>query len=116
MRVLGSSVLTMEALVIGFALLIAKDLSANSEIPASLLGTLLVILCLLAAGTLKRRVGWWLGWVVQVGVIALGLVVPLMYVLGVLFAALWIAAIVVGRKGEAARAKWQSRLDSGHHE
>lgn len=111
MRVLGASVLTMEALVVGFALLIAKDLSANTSIPAGVIGGLIALLAIVAAGALKRRVGWWLGWVVQAGVIALGFAVPLMFLLGALFAGLWVAAIVVGRKGERARAAWQSKVD-----
>lgn len=112
MRVLGASVLTMEAMVVGFALLIAKDLSSNSQFPAGLVGAGIALLAVLAAGTLKRRFGWWLGWLVQLGVLSLGFAVPLMFLLGALFAGLWIAAIVVGRKGEQARKEWQSRIDS----
>lgn len=116
MRVLGASVLTMEAIVVGFALLIAKDLSANSTIPVGIIGTAIAVLAILAAGMLKRRYGWWLGWAVQFGFIALGVAVPFMYLLGVIFAGLWVAAIIVGRKGEQARAAWQSKVDSEHHE
>lgn len=108
---LGASVLTMEALVIGFALLIAKDLSANSSIPAGLIGGMVALLAIVAAGMLKKRIGWWLGWIVQGGTIALGIAVPMMYLLGVLFTGLWVAAIVVGRKGEQARAALQSKVD-----
>lgn len=116
MRVLGASVLTMEAIVVGFALLIAKDLSANSEIPAGAIGTVIAVLALAAAGSLRSKVGWVLGWVVQLGLLVLGLAVPLMFALGALFVGLWVAAIVVGRKGERARSEWQRRIDSGHHE
>lgn len=116
MRVLGASVLTMEAIVIGFALLIAKDLSASTSFPAGLVGGLIALLAITAAGLLKRRIGWWLGWLVQAATFTLGIAVPMMYVLGVIFAGLWVGAIVVGRKGEAARARWQSQIDSSHHE
>lgn len=111
MRMLGASVLTMESLVIAFALLVAKDLSVRSQVPAGILGGVLALLCLVAAGLLKRSVGWVLGSLVQVGLIAMGLVVPMMYLLGLLFAGLWVAAIVVGRMGERARQRWQP-LDS----
>lgn len=116
MRVLGASVLTMEALVVGFALLIAKDLSANTSLPAGLIGAVVAALAIVAAGTLRRPMGWWLGWIVQAGLFLLGFAVPLMFALAALFTGLWIAAIVVGRKGERARQEWQRRIDSGHHE
>lgn len=112
MRVLGASVLTMEAMVIGFALLVAKDLSVRTEVPAGIIGAVLALAALLGAGTLRYRVGWIIGTGVQVGLILLGIVVPMMYVLGAVFAALWAAAIIVGRKGEQARARFQQRLDS----
>jgi hypothetical protein len=108
---LGASVLTMEALVVSFALLVAKDLSVRTEVPVGVLGGVLAVLCLVAAGLLKRRVGWILGSVIQVGLIAMGFVVPMMFLLGALFAGLWAAAIIVGRMGERARAQWQA-IDS----
>ncbi len=96
--------LIMEALVVGFAMLVAKDLSTERAIPASVLGLGIAILAIVAAACLRVRWGWILGWVVQVLVIAVGFVVPAMYFLGALFAVLFGAAIVVGKKGEAARA------------
>ena len=44
------------------------------------------------------------GWVVQLGAIALGFVVPLMFFLGALFALLWGTADFLGRKIERERA------------
>ena len=101
MRVLGSAVLVMEALVMGFALLLAKNDATQLSI---ILGAVLAILLLLTPGLLKKRTGWILGSLLQILMIAYALVVPSMIFIGVIFAGLWIAAIVVGRKGEAARA------------
>jgi hypothetical protein len=42
-------------------------------------------------------------------VVAYGFVVTAMFSMGALYTALWIAAIVVGRKGEAARARLSGR-------
>lgn len=97
----------MEALVVGFAMLVAKDLSSHSTIPASVLGLAIALLALVAAATLRFRWGWVLGWLVQVLVIAAGFVVTAMYFLGGLFAFLFGTAIVVGKKGEAARAAFK---------
>jgi hypothetical protein len=67
-------------------------------------GAVVSIALLLAPGLLKRRVGWVLGWVLQGAMLGFGLVVNSFLIIGVLFTGLWVAAILVGRKGEAARA------------
>ncbi|MCX6429272.1 MAG: DUF4233 domain-containing protein [Actinobacteria bacterium] len=97
MRILGAAVLAMESLVMGFALLLAtKDHSSLSIA----IGGCIAIAFLLCAGLLKRTFGWILGSLLQ---IAIFVVAPLI-ILGVLFSGLWVAAIIIGRKGEAARA------------
>lgn len=101
MRVLGAAVLAMEFFLMGFALLIAKD---NHGGLALALGGLLAILALLNAGLLKRKFGWITGSILQFLIVVYGFVVPMMFFMGLLFTGLWVAAIVVGRKGEAARA------------
>lgn len=101
MRILGSAVLAMESLVMGFALLLARN---NSSQQAILLGAALAIALLLAPALLKKKSGWIIASILQVAMLSFSLVVPSMIFIGVIFAALWIAAIVVGRKGEAARA------------
>jgi hypothetical protein len=98
---LASSVLVMESFVMGFALLLAmKDHSSAVLI----VGVAIAILCLLAPGLLKKKSGWILGWVLQVALLAYGFVVTSMFLVGAIFLGLWIAAILVGKKGEAARA------------
>lgn len=101
MRVLGSAVLVMEFFVMGFAMLLAKD---NHEPSTIIAGAIIALLLLLTPGLLKKRTGWILGSILQFLVIAYAVVVPSMAIVGVIFAGLWIAAIIVGRKGEAARA------------
>jgi Protein of unknown function (DUF4233) len=101
MRVLGSAVLIMEFLIMCFAMLIAKDNHQPSTIIA---GSVIALLLLLTPGLLKKRTGWILGSILQFLVIGYAVVVPSMAIVGLIFGGLWIAAIVVGRKGEAARA------------
>lgn len=100
MRVLGSSVLVMEFFVMGFAILLAKDESSM----AITYGVVVAILALLTPGTLKKQWGWVFASILQLFIIAYAVVVPSMLFIGTLFAGLWVAAIVIGRKGEAARA------------
>ena len=106
MRILGATVLVMEGLTVSFGLLLAMSSADTIWLWA---GGALALLLILTAGLLKRRSGWIIGSVLQVGVFAYGFVVTAMFAMGVLYAGLWIAAIVVGRKGEAARARLSGR-------
>lgn len=105
MRMLARSVLLMEIFVIGFAVLVAKDLTSKSlETAAFWFAGVIAFLAFIASGTLKYKFGWILGWITQFALIAYGYFVFTMYFLGAVFVGLWVTAIVVGRKGEAARA------------
>jgi hypothetical protein len=101
MRVLGSAVLVMEFFVMCFAMLIAKEHETSTLVA----GAVIAILLLLTPGLLKKRTGWILGSLLQFLIIGYAVVVPSLAILGLIFAGLWIAAIVVGRRGEAIRAK-----------
>ena len=102
MRMLASAVLIMEVFIMGFAMLLAKDNHGSSTIIA---GAVIAILMLLTPGLLKKRTGWILGSLLQVAMIGYAVVVPSMAIVGLIFGGLWIAAIVVGRRGEAIRAE-----------
>jgi len=82
-------------------MLLAKD---NHETSTIVAGAIIALLMLLTPGLLKKRVGWILGSILQFLMIGYAVVVPAMAIVGLIFGGLWIAAIVVGRKGEAARA------------
>jgi hypothetical protein len=92
----------MEFLVMGFAMLLAKD---SHSATALIIGAVIALLLLLTPGLLKKRSGWILGSALQFLMIGYAVVVPSMAFIGALFGGLWIAAIVVGRKGEAIRAE-----------
>lgn len=100
MKILASSVLSMEILVMGFAVLLAsKDHGSTTLISGGIIAILLVV----AIATLSHAFGWILGSSLQVAIIGYGFAATPLFFLGVLFSGLWIAAIIVGRKGEAAR-------------
>ena len=110
MRVLGAAVLVMESLIMGFAILIAKD---DHAALALAIGSLISLFLFLNAGLMKTMRGWYIGSVLQIAMIAYGVVVPMMYFMGALFAALWISGFFIGRKGEAIRATLIAERDSG---
>jgi hypothetical protein len=92
----------MEAFVMGFAVLLAMGEHTGGVLA---LGGALAIALLLNAGLMKKKVGWVIGSALQLAMIGYGYVVTPMYFMGALFAALWMAAFLVGRKGEAIRAE-----------
>jgi hypothetical protein len=98
MRGLCSAILAFEALVIGFAALVAKDLTEVSD------GALWAVAgggaaaALVLTGLLGHRWAYVAGSVFQLLLVASGLVVPVMFFLGVVFAALWFGALWLGRR------------------
>ena len=100
----------MEFFIMGFALLLAKD---HHSATALWIGALIAILCLLTAGMMKSMRGWYMGSLIQLALIGYGVVIPLMYFMGALFAGLWVAAFVIGRKGEAIRASLIAAQEKG---
>jgi hypothetical protein len=105
-RSLASIVLGFEALLL---LLVTPVMISVADIrPAVAVPVCvgLAVLAVLSAGLLRNQVGYVLGWVVQVGAVGLGFVVPVMFLLGLAFGAFWVAAIVLGRRiDEAKRAQ-----------
>lgn len=100
MRILGSAVLVMEFFIMGFAMLIAKDHETSTLVA----GAAIAIAFLLTPGLLKKKSGWIIGSLLQLLMICYAVVVPSLAILAILFTGLWVAAIVVGRKGESIRA------------
>lgn len=101
MKVLGASVLIAESLTMGFAILLAMKTSSSAAI---IYGCVVAVLLFIAAGLVRRPGGFVIGSIMQIVMIAFGFAVPSFFIIGTVLIALWVAAIVVGRKGEAARA------------
>ena len=102
-----SIVLVIEAIVLFFAGLVAFGLKvlepafpAWVALPAA--GVAIVVL-LVTTRLLRFRWGIALGWVLQAALIALGILVPTMYVVGAGFALFWIYCFTHGRRIDAAR-------------
>jgi hypothetical protein len=102
-----SIVLVIEAFVVFFAGLVAFGLKVlEPAFPAWLaLPAAAVLIVVLLATTLVLRFAWGkaLGWVLQAGLVALGILLPMMYVIGGGFALLWIFCFTRGRRIDASR-------------
>ena len=116
-RSLCAAMLSLQAVVLflsGALLIGVTSLGA----PRSLaIGFGLALLCVVAAGLLRYRVGYALGWLVQVVSLGLGFVTPVMFFLGVVFGALWATAYFLGiriDREKAERAVLEERWQAEH--
>lgn len=105
MKRLCGTVLGMEAVVVALCIVPAMVLEHVRGPVAGGVGGGIAIIAILLAGFVGRR-KWALiaGSVLQLLVIAAGIVLPVMYALGVIFAALWFGGIRLARKWESADA------------
>jgi len=101
MKILGASVLIAESMTMGFAILIAMKDQSQAAI---IYGCVVSFLLFVAAVLVRRPGGFVFGSLMQIAMIAFGFIEPSFFIIGVVLIGLWVAAIVVGRKGEAARA------------
>jgi hypothetical protein len=103
-RGMCAAVLCLEAIAIGLTTPVLITIADVSVGRALLIGVGLAVACLLLAGMLRAPWAYALGWVLQVAAIAIGFLVPMMFVLGGIFALLWGLADFLGRKIERERA------------
>ena len=100
----SASLLFSEAFVVLFAGLVAYGLQLVPT-PALLWGGGALALWALLAGALVRRgtAGYVLGSMLQLALVATGIILPMMFVLGGLFAVLWLICLRVGGQIDAER-------------
>jgi Protein of unknown function (DUF4233) len=112
-RGMCAAVLCLEAIVLGLTTPVMVTLTDVSTRTALVVGLGLALVCLLLAGMLRGEWAYALGWVVQVAAVGLGFVVPIMFVLGSIFALLWGTAYLLGRKIERERAAAYAAHEAG---
>jgi hypothetical protein len=98
MRVVLLSILFFEVVVFALSIPVMILVSDVDPLPAALLGSGAALLSLVAAGLLRKPVGYPLGWVAQLWGILLGLLTPSMFVVGGMFAALWTVSFILGKR------------------
>ena len=106
-----AAVLSLEAITLGLTTPVMISIADIDTGTALIVGLGLAVGCLLVAGMLRSEGAYALGWVVQIGAIGLGLVIPLMFFLGAVFALLWGTAYFLGRKIERERAAAYAALE-----
>ena len=98
MRVVLMTVLIFEMIIFGLAIPVMIFISNVPAAAAAGFGGGAAVLALAAAGLLRSGVGYVLGWLTQLAGLALGFLTTLMFVVGMLLAAVWVLAFVLGKR------------------
>jgi hypothetical protein len=111
-RGMCAAVLTLESITLGLTTPVLITISDVAVGTALVIGLGLAVACLVVAGMLRKEWAYGLGWAIQVGAVAVGFLVPMMFFLGGLFALLWATAYLHGRKIERERAAAYAAWDA----
>jgi hypothetical protein len=99
-----AAVLGFECVVLGLSSIVLITIEDISVPTGLTIGLGLAVAAILIAGLLRFEWAYYAGFVLQVAALALGIVVPAMIVLGLVFGALWTTAYVLGLKIEREQA------------
>ena len=92
------SFLAFEVIVFGLTIpgmILVSGISVAMSVVLGCIGMVASILC--AVGV-PRTWGYLLAWALQIFGILLGLATPMMYAVGIVFTAIWVSIIVLGRR------------------
>jgi Protein of unknown function (DUF4233) len=103
-RRLCTTVLVMEVVVIWLAIPVALAVDHARPQRVGVAGVVLAVAAIVLAALARRRLRWSVigGSVLQALVIAAGVIVPVMYFLGAIFAAFWIIGLRLGHRLDVA--------------
>ncbi|MGV8969096.1 MAG: DUF4233 domain-containing protein [Microbacteriaceae bacterium] len=101
-----SIVLVLEVILVFFVSLTAFGLKAVEPSTAFIGGAVLVIALAITGRVIRYQFGEWLGWTMQAVILATGLILPIMFVVGAVFLGLWIFCFVRGRQIDDQKASF----------
>lgn len=104
-RSLCAAMLMLQAVVLGLTTPVLVSVESVPTATALAIGLGLMAACVVTAGLLRHRWAYLLGWAIQVAAIGLGVVIPMMFILGVAFGALWAGAYFLGSKIDREKAE-----------
>ena len=100
------SVVLFEVICAGLAIPVMITVDNVPAATAGLAGGGVCLLALAATATLRfPAIGYPLGWLTQIGALALGFLTPGMWFVGGLFALLWVISFVLGKRLERLTAE-----------
>ena len=110
-----SIVLILEASLLFFVTLTVFGLKALEPLPAFVGGGIFIVLLVVASRLVRYRWGVWFGWVLQVALLATGFLIPIMFVVGAGFVAIWVYCFVKARDLDRQRAALEAQFAAEDH-
>jgi len=107
-----SITLLLEAILVFFIVMVVFGLRILPPAVAFGGGAALVVVLLLDGRIVRYRWGIWIGWLLQAFLIGLGILLPVMYVVGAIFAAIWVYCFITGRRLDRRNAAALSESES----
>ncbi len=102
-RAMCAGMLGLQSVVLLLTIPVMLSLTEVDTAVALVVGVGLTLTCIVAAGLMRRRIGGVLGWAVQAASLALGFVIPAMFVLGAVFLALYAGSWFLGERIDRER-------------
>ncbi|NUU17557.1 DUF4233 domain-containing protein [Cellulomonas humilata] len=102
------TILILEAVLVFFATLVAYGLRLAPAATIWWVGGSLCVVLILLSGLVSRPGGYLAGSIVQVLVLAGGVVIPMMFAVGAIFVVLWVVALRLGGKIDRERAEYDA--------
>jgi hypothetical protein len=97
-RSLASIVLGFETIVVFLAALVLFGLGTLQPVVALGGGAGLIVVLLATIALLRFRWAYVIGWILQALIVASGIYNPVMFVVGILFAGMWVYSMVTGTR------------------
>ncbi|MET4639930.1 DUF4233 domain-containing protein [Mycetocola sp. 2940] len=104
---LASIVLAFELIVVFLASLVAFGLKVQPGPVALLGGGVICVAILFTLAMLRHEWAFGVGWVLQGVIVATGIFVPVMWVIGLVFAGMWVYCMIVGGRIDRQNAATQ---------
>lgn len=105
--------LLLEAFLVFFATLVAYGLRVAPPATVWTLGGVTCAVLVLVSGYVGRPGGYLAGTFAQVAVLGFGVLVPMMFVVGGVFAVMWLVALRLGGRIDRERAEWDAAHPPG---
>lgn len=107
-----AGILVLQAIIVGLCTPVLITIADVSTPLALGIGLGLALACVVVSGLLRAEWGYTVGWVLQGLTVAVGFLVPMMFLVGALFAMLWATAYFLGLKIERERAAAWAAYDA----
>jgi uncharacterized membrane protein len=108
-RSMCATMLALQCIVLGLSTPVLITIADVDKAASLTIGLGLALAALVIAGLLRFEWAYYAGFALQIATLALGFVVPVMFILGVVFGSLFAGAYFLGRKIEVDRAAWEAQ-------